>query len=67
METGTAFLGVTLKLLFEQGEGLRPEAPEVVVRANAFCLVVVTGLPEWSGLEKTLSYALKIRRVNVSW
>lgn len=64
---GTAFLGAMLKLLFEQGEGLRSEAPEVVVRANAFCLVVVTGPPEWSGLGKTLSYALKIRRVSVSW
>lgn len=64
---GTAFLGVMLKLLFEQGEGLRSEEPEAVGRANAVCLVVVTGLPGWSGLGKTLSYALKIRRASVSW
>lgn len=64
---GTAFLGVTLKLLFVQGEGLRSEEPEAAVRANAVCLVVVSGPPGWSGPGKTLSYVLKIRRASVSW
>lgn len=54
-------------LLFEQGEDLRSEELEDVVRANAVCLVVVTGPLGWSGLGKPLSYALKIRRANVSW
>lgn len=54
-------------LLFEQGEDLRSEELEDVVRANAVCLVVVTGPPGWNGPGKTLSYALKIRRVSVSW
>lgn len=67
MEMGTAFLGVMLMLLFEQGEDLRSEELEDVVRANAVCLVVVTGPLGWSGLGKPLSYALKIRRANVSW
>lgn len=64
---GTAFLGVMPMLLFEQGEDLRSEELEDVVRANAVCLVVVTGPPGWNGPGKTLSYALKIRRVSVSW
>lgn len=54
-------------LLFQQGEDLRSEELEDVVRANAVCLAVVTGPPGWNGLGKTLSYALKIRRVSVSW
>lgn len=49
------------------GEGLRSEEPEAVVRANAVCLVVVSGPPGWIGLGKTLSYVLKIRRASVSW
>lgn len=43
---GTAFFGVTMMLLFEWVEDLRrSEELEVVVRANAVCLVVVTGPP----------------------
>lgn len=53
--------------LFEQEEDLRSEELEDVVRANVVCLAVVTGPPWWSGLGKTLSYALKIRRASVSW
>lgn len=46
METGTAFFGVMTMLLFEQVEDLRrSEELEAVGRANAVCLVVVTGPP----------------------
>lgn len=42
----TAFFGVMTMLLFEQAEDLSKSAElEAVVRANAVCLVVVTGLP----------------------
>lgn len=55
-------------LLFEQVEGLRRfEELEAVVRANAFCLVVVTGAHAQTGSGKTLSYALMIMKANVSW
>lgn len=65
---GTAFFGVTLMLLLEQVEDLRmSEELEAVVRENAVCLVVVTGPPGQSGLEKTLSYALMIKKAIVSW
>lgn len=47
MEMGTAFFGVMRMLLFARVEGLRrSEGLEAVVRANAVCLVVVTGPPE---------------------
>lgn len=42
---GTAFFGVMMMLLFEQVEDLRSEELEAVGRANAVCLVVVTGPP----------------------
>lgn len=68
METGTAFFGVMMMLLFEQVEDLRrSEELEAVGRANAVCLVVVTGPPGWIGSGKTLSYALMTMKANVSW
>lgn len=43
---GIAFFGVMMRLLFERVEDLRrSEELEAVVRANAVCLVVVTGPP----------------------
>lgn len=46
METGTAFFGLMMMLLFEWVEDLRKsEELEAMVRTNAVCLVVVTGAP----------------------
>lgn len=46
MEMGIAFFGVMMRLLFERVEDLRrSEELEAVARANAVCLVVVTGPP----------------------
>lgn len=42
---GTAFFGEMTTLLFEQVEDLKSEELEAVVKANAVCLVVVTGPP----------------------
>lgn len=43
---GTAFFGVKVTVLFEWVEDLRSSGElEAVVRANAVCLVVVTGPP----------------------
>jgi hypothetical protein len=56
---------VTLKLLFVQGEGLRSEEPEAMVRAMPFGCSKRASWVDRPG--KTLSYVLKIRRVSVSW